>query len=267
MSAPRPPASSPIGGLLHRLGARATGQGWTVHSDARLPFAAPLALETPTETLPGTQPALHQATPPTADTPHTPSPRRTSPAQRATAQPAVPAPWPTDPDAAAHPAHPADAVHGHPRATATPDPMLPPASPASPPPLVAIDPQARYTQAHPAQPRQPMAHAAQAEALAATPTRPGTADRRAEPPPPTEPPALMPAAPRAHALPGQHPAAQHAPGQRASATTPAPTTEVHVHIGRIEVTALQPPAPRTRPAPERAQPVSLDEYLARKKAP
>jgi hypothetical protein len=41
-------------------------------------------------------------------------------------------------------------------------------------------------------------------------------------------------------------------------------TEVHVHIGRIEVTALhEPPAPR-RSAPSRAAPVSLQAYLATK---
>ncbi len=43
------------------------------------------------------------------------------------------------------------------------------------------------------------------------------------------------------------------------------TTEVHVHIGRIEVTALQQtPAPRKPPRSGRA-PLSLDDYLARRR--
>ncbi len=45
----------------------------------------------------------------------------------------------------------------------------------------------------------------------------------------------------------------------------AETHEVHVHIGRIEVTAVQEAPPRkTRAAPTRT-PMSLDEYLARRK--
>ncbi|OGB94732.1 MAG: hypothetical protein A3G82_18955 [Burkholderiales bacterium RIFCSPLOWO2_12_FULL_67_210] len=43
------------------------------------------------------------------------------------------------------------------------------------------------------------------------------------------------------------------------------TTEVHVSIGRIEVTAIhEPAAPTQRPAARRKAPVSLDEYLARR---
>ena len=43
------------------------------------------------------------------------------------------------------------------------------------------------------------------------------------------------------------------------------TTEVHVSIGRIEVTAIhEPAAPAQRPAARRKAPVSLDEYLARR---
>lgn len=42
------------------------------------------------------------------------------------------------------------------------------------------------------------------------------------------------------------------------------TTEVHVTIGRIEVTAVQE-APAQRPAPRRRNaPMSLDEYIARR---
>jgi hypothetical protein len=40
------------------------------------------------------------------------------------------------------------------------------------------------------------------------------------------------------------------------------TTEVHVSIGRIEVTAVHEPAPNKPPAPRRKAPMSLDDYLA-----
>jgi hypothetical protein len=47
----------------------------------------------------------------------------------------------------------------------------------------------------------------------------------------------------------------------------AEPAEVHIHIGRLEVTALpEPQAPR-RPARERTQPLSLDAYLAQRKEP
>ncbi|MFZ1809595.1 MAG: hypothetical protein WAU04_00190 [Candidatus Nitrotoga sp.] len=41
-------------------------------------------------------------------------------------------------------------------------------------------------------------------------------------------------------------------------------TEVHVSIGRIEVTAVHEPPPPKRQAPTSAKPLSLDEYLARR---
>lgn len=54
----------------------------------------------------------------------------------------------------------------------------------------------------------------------------------------------------------------HQPGRGGPADT---TTEVHVSIGRIEVTAIhEPAAPAQRPAARRKAPVSLDEYLARR---
>ena len=51
------------------------------------------------------------------------------------------------------------------------------------------------------------------------------------------------------------------PGKGTAAAT---ETEVHVHIGRIEVTAIQE-APIPKPAtPGERQPMSLDDYLARR---
>ncbi|CAH1388050.1 hypothetical protein [Candidatus Nitrotoga sp. M5] len=41
-------------------------------------------------------------------------------------------------------------------------------------------------------------------------------------------------------------------------------TEVHVSIGRIEVTAVHESQPQKRQAPTQAKPLSLDEYLARR---
>jgi hypothetical protein len=74
------------------------------------------------------------------------------------------------------------------------------------------------------------------------------------------PEALLPsqvaaAAPRAAM--GANPA-RSAP---AAATEP---TEVHVHIGRIEVIAVQAPAPAKRPARSGQAPMSLDAYLAKR---
>ncbi len=42
------------------------------------------------------------------------------------------------------------------------------------------------------------------------------------------------------------------------------TTEVHVSIGRIEVTAVHEPAPARPAAPRRNAPMSLDDYLAKR---
>jgi hypothetical protein len=42
------------------------------------------------------------------------------------------------------------------------------------------------------------------------------------------------------------------------------TTEVHVHIGRIEVTAMHEPAPAKPAAARRPAPMSLDDYLAKR---
>lgn len=42
------------------------------------------------------------------------------------------------------------------------------------------------------------------------------------------------------------------------------TTEVHVTIGRIEVTAIHEPAPSQPTAPRRKPPMSLDDYLTRR---
>jgi hypothetical protein len=45
----------------------------------------------------------------------------------------------------------------------------------------------------------------------------------------------------------------------------APAPDVHIHIGRVELTALMPPAaPRREPTATAKKPMSLDEYLRRR---
>lgn len=81
------------------------------------------------------------------------------------------------------------------------------------------------------------------------------------------PPPLLPLTPTAQpALLNPHLSAQR--GQLGAATTQTQigeTTEVHVSIGRIEVTAVhEAPAPK-RPAPITAKPMTLEDYLARRR--
>lgn len=51
--------------------------------------------------------------------------------------------------------------------------------------------------------------------------------------------------------------AQTEPASFAAAAAP----DVHIHIGRVELTALQAPAPRPAPRREEKKPMSLEEYL------
>jgi hypothetical protein len=78
---------------------------------------------------------------------------------------------------------------------------------------------------------------------------------------PTMPDPLLPAIRQGPRSTLSSPAAASAPHTPPAAESP---TEVHVHIGRIEVTAVQPP-PAPKPAARGGpQPMSLDEYLARR---
>jgi hypothetical protein len=51
---------------------------------------------------------------------------------------------------------------------------------------------------------------------------------------------------------------------RLPAGTIEETTEVHISIGRIEVTAVHEPAPAKPAAARRNAPMSLDDYLAKR---
>lgn len=76
-------------------------------------------------------------------------------------------------------------------------------------------------------------------------------------------PLLPPVSPeRGHPLP--HTGANFASQMCAAAGVVEETTEVHVSIGRIEVTAVHEPAPAKPAAPRRNAPMSLDDYLAKR---
>lgn len=71
----------------------------------------------------------------------------------------------------------------------------------------------------------------------------------------SSPPAIAPVAP-----------APQFPASAAHSTASAEPTEVHVHIGRIEVTAVhEPAAPRKKSAPTPRQTQPLADYLARRR--
>ncbi|WP_287964487.1 hypothetical protein [Diaphorobacter sp.] len=245
-----------MNGLLQRLAARATGSAWTVRSDARLPFAGapgivqaqavepsePAAAPRPAQASAGPAAIAQQAVPPAAEPAHGASPPAARTRQMAAAQDsATTAPRPEQ--------KPAAAIHAE-------------ADPAGPPGLddmahttetVAAPTAARHIP--PAHAQGPAAHADPAPLLPA-----GKAPEAA-PTPHVRAAAAHPGTPRApHALP---PPWTPSPTQAA----PAEPAEVHVHIGRIEVTAIAQPQPPRRAARERAQPLSLDAYLARRKEP
>lgn len=252
-----------MSGLLQRLGARATGTAWAVHSDARLPFGAARLAD--------------RQVPPDAD----PAPQAgTARLPRAHAVDPVVAP----PVATRTPAH-----HAQDIAPTRADPQAVPQAPAPPAARVPLVPDGLLSPQHVPAPAQPP-RAADAPAPAPTALRPVTtamaAPERAPgfaamPAPvlaapstqptaaalaaPGTPAPLLPARPRNDAQPHHaRTAPNHLFGpQRASPTAPQ-ETEVHIHIGRIDVTALhEAPRPKARPR-ERAQPMSLDAYLAQR---
>lgn len=106
-------------------------------------------------------------------------------------------------------------------------------------------------------------------AAAAQTTEPPMRDERSARPP------LQPASPAAGAMltPAPHPAR----GAQARPTSPrtradsgaAPAPDIHIHIGRIELTAATPAAPAKRTAAPGARPMTLDAYLRQRgrKAP
>lgn len=243
-----------MSGLLQRLAARATGSAWTLHSDARLPFAGgTLAMAETADMAPA-------APPDPANSPATVVARRTEP-------PASDAPREPAPIAAHTPHRPA--MPGH-AATA------------------AIQP-AHETRVTARAADEPVEHSIQNDTVHAAQSAPTDAAWVSTAPPravhPTvhaDPPPLLPNH-RSDGSAAARPATAHATAasvtprpphalptlrQPASAAArPVEPTEVHVHIGRIEVTAVQAPQTAQRPVRERTQPLSLDAYLAKRKEP
>lgn len=281
--------------LLQRLADVALGStNATLHPMTRLPYQPPPALmpaaadaSAPAALQPdGTATAYHAPlsaaatrrvddTPPPGRTPAPPASAEAQPiAPPISAEPRPIAARPARPqhletsDAAPQPAPPA--TPPAPRAHAAPPaerfsisigmPPRPTARTAAPKPAPAADqaitpPPAIAPRATP--PTHPTALR-----TGAAPARP-TAEP-SDPSAPTEP-ALRPLAtarppPAASLL---HPINPLRPPLRPQAAAAGP--DIHVHIGRVEVTAVHPPTerPRRNP-PSQPQPMSLDEYLARR---
>jgi hypothetical protein len=249
-----------MNGLLHRLAARAAGTAISVRSDARLPFGS-------------VGPAFGETVEVESDA------ERAAPSVTATAE--LPGGSDTPLTAPGAPgAQPAPPAFSH-RDT-RPTPVVPPLDPSdaspsmrTPPRFVDAPadaaPQYRgealagampgrqdHTSASPGPPAGPMPIAAMAQP-APIPTESSS---------PADPPLLMPqAAPRQPPTPVR-PVAELPDRLTASARAPAQTADephdVHVHIGRIEVTAVhEPAAPRRRPVAA-PPPMSLDAYFTRR---
>jgi hypothetical protein len=226
-------------GLLHRLAQRATGNAWTVRSDVRLPFGADSLERPPNDTAP---PLMEAAVP----EPHAPArPRPPEPASLVTAAPEQAMPPFVQSSAVAARAGRVPPVEAEAAATRRPVAATTPTQPHGAPGTAAV-------------PAAAMPTMASLHTLARPQSTP--APRREEPAP------LLPPQPSTAGR--AAPLAQTVRGPAAFAFRPAPQaaasqeTEVHIHIGRIDVTALhEAPPPKARPR-ERAQPVSLDAFLA-----
>lgn len=244
-----------MSGLLTRLGAQATGHGWAVRSDVRLPFVPgqPMARPTLEDTTdraiamdPGDERAASQGTV-----------ARSAPRSR---------PQPTTAPETAHTAYTAHTAHPPRPGTAwAGDPTSPSAREPLPPPMAAVEPP-------PAVLPTPLLPPHKTPAPQVSPARMALAPHEQRPTTGDLPPALLtaqPPAPQRHRASLPRTASATVSGspfaQPQSAVASGGETEVHIHIGRIEVTALQeapPPKPVTR---ERAQPMSLETYLDRRK--
>ena len=254
-------------GLAHRLAARAAGTALPVRSDMRLPFGAGgwgEAVETQVDAL---APSL-----PADAAPRTQAPSALASVDPAGAAPAPMADVPVPPTSvlAAHAEPAAFKEYELPgrRATTSREERLPPrllregSESRAPmePHAQRADVPARLEPGAIAALPQSSARQAAPFIAAASSSRPGHA----------EPARLMPAAsarqtPAATvSVAGQAAWAAHSPVSPARAAKAEEATEVHVHIGRIDVTAVhEPTAPRRRPAAA-AAPMSLDTYLAKR---
>jgi hypothetical protein len=246
--------------LFHRLAAQATGSaGPSVHSLARIPYVAPLELAEEVQA------------------PNAPPPRSEQPRPTATE--------PTRPSRAALD------TRAPPRAASTetissePPPLMPSSSPDSPkrpatehvaPLDVPVDNTPGALLDADAQPSEHRLRAALPSVLRVPQTDP---EQQPEPAHSTPPQAERPSAPTPNSVPDpllrpsrptqyqRGSVRPHNLGQsfETRKQDESETTEVHVHIGRIEVTAVHEAPPDKPKRPPVRGPMSLDEYLTRRK--
>ena len=256
-----------MSGLFLRLAAQATGQrGTMLHSPARLPYQSlPERLQPAPDfaTAPPSRADRHPlqvpadsaqrvatSAPPTR---HAPSGRLQEQAEKVTQEEWIaplPRPGVTLRAKPAGLSGSAPGKHAEIRGPAVPAAMLPPQSPddlSTPAPLDQVPVEL------PLQPvAQPSVLSANGSEVGAVLER--TLDKLVLPLP------LLPASP-----PGAAPAPAASASASASALPAREPDEVHIHIGRIEVTAIQESRPASKPSRKGAAPLSLDDYLARRK--
>lgn len=251
-----------MNGFLQRLAARATGQATPIHAAAISPYTAAaipwgeaLPLREEASVAPGVEPgarALSRVSVVVAqalnrpDTPDVDGVPGSVPARQMGTQ---------------------DAIHVEPEFAAPPGAVP---STATPPDVVAPSVRRdaiRLARASTVVPAAQDAHQRSFHEKALMPT----AHRQDElselnPASATAPEPLLPFSPPPAMSPSGAPLAQALVRQARHGTLVEETTEVHVSIGRIEITAMhETPAPR-RPAPQANKPMSLDEYLAKREA-
>lgn len=278
-------------GLLHRLAARAAGTAPLVRSDARLPFGGGglagadetldanggSARELPVTGTARADAAMQRAVQaPTRASVITSTETSIEPLAELAAVPsrqAHPRPAVTLPDAMLHASEPS-APQGpvsqrHDGSQTEPEPRVLEAAPMAAAPVMTS--QTHEPRVREAAPRHANGMPFERDNQTPVPSAAHRSDgstRRAGASPLVEPSPLMPLAraevdtsmPRIVRLKAARPLA---PGSQAADDT----TEVHIHIGRVEVTAVhEAPEPSTQPR-KRQAPMSLDAYLAaRKKA-
>lgn len=272
-----------MSGLFRRLAGRALGQpGATqLHAPARLPYqAAPAGMvEPPAHWSAEPQPAASlPLSPRQAVEPH--GLEQQAPQQQASPQPATPrvAPGRTSPRApeatntgtwpkdVAAPEQTTALLTGLKPATESPS-LFQPAEPRR----VSTGIQDAAAQAAPfvvmTPPPAPLFHPVADNAPTSAVSRRLAPDSASHPGTPgiPEQPTASPSLPEAVLPPAPFSASRFSsPTARPSERQREPD-EVHVHIGRIEITAVQPPAPAKRAARKGQAPLSLDDYLARRK--
>lgn len=255
-----------MSGLFLRLAAQATGQrGTMLHSPARLPYQSLPERPQPTPEFATAPPSrtdrqplqvptdsAQRVTPAAPPTRHAPSGRLQEQAEKVTQEEWIaplPRPGVTLRAKPAGLSGSAPGKHAEIRGPAVPAAMLPPQSPddlSTPVPHAQVPVELLQPAAQPSLPP------ATGSEVGAVPER--TLDKLVLPLP------LLPASP---------PGAAAAPAASASASASAlparEPDEVHIHIGRIEVTAIQESRPASKPSRKGAAPLSLDDYLARRK--